>query len=344
VAAPRETPDLVAAIERGPLAPIYCLHGDERYAVDRAVMALRRAALGADGERAAGFNVETFEAKERGLGPALDAARTLPMFAKRRLVIVRGIDDLDSEGLEPLAPYVADPNPSTCLVLIADTKVDARLKAFQALRKAGFLHEFAPLKDWQLPDWVQGEARRRKLNLHPEAARLLADAAGPDLGRLALALEQVALFAGADAKITAEHVEAVVPESRERSVFELTKAIGAGDREHALRLLANMMRNREPPLRVQFMLARQLRQIWRAKELQGEGLPRNDLAARIGVPPFFLDDFLGPARRMSVAALERSLLRLHQAERAFKGASKMDPEIQLGRLVRALAEESSARR
>jgi DNA polymerase-3 subunit delta len=344
VAAPRDTPDLVSRIESGSLDPIYCLHGDERYTLDRALAALRRAALGTDAERAASFNLETFELKERGLGAALDAARTLPMFAKRRLVIARGIDDLDAEALEPLAAYVADPNPSTCLVLVASTKVDGRLKAFQALRKAGYLHEMAPLKDWQLPEWVQGEARRRKLNVHPEAARLLADAAGPDLGRLALALEQVALFAGPDTKIMPEHVDAVVPESRERSVFELTKAIGAGDREQALRLLANMMRNREPPLRVQFMLARQFRQIWRAKELQAEGVPRNELAGRIGVPPFFVDDFLGPARRMSIAALERSLLRLHQAERAFKGASKIDPELQLGRLVRALAEESSARR
>jgi DNA polymerase-3 subunit delta len=332
-------PDIIAAIEGGALAPIYCLHGEDRYSLDRALAAIRRAALGADADRASSFNLETFELKERGLGAALDAARTLPMFAKLRLVIGRGIDDLDSEALEPLAAYVADPNPKSCLVLVAGGKVDGRLRAFLALRKAGYLHEFAPLKDWQLAEWVLAEARRRKLALHPEAARVLADSAGPDLGRIALALEQVALYAGADVKLTSAHVEAVVPESRERSVFELTKAIGSGDREHALRLLANMMRNREPPLRIQFMLARQIRQVWRAKELQGSGISRNDLAAQIGVPAFFLDDILAPARRMTLAGLERSLSRLHLAERAFKTSNKVDPEIQLARLVRALADE-----
>ena len=65
------------------------------------------------------------------------------------------------------------------------------------------------------------------------------------------------------------------------------------------------------------------------------------MAAQIGVPPFFLDDVLVPARRMSIGALERSLLRLHQAERAFKSSSKVDPEIQLARLVRALADEDA---
>jgi DNA polymerase-3 subunit delta len=136
----------------------------------------------------------------------------------------------------------------------------------------------------------------------------------------------------------------VVPESRERSVFELGKAISAGNREQALRLLANMLRNREPPLRIQFMLARQLRQIWRAKELLAAGVPRPEMAGRIGVPPFVLDEILAPARRMTAAALDRSLLRLHQAERGFKTSTKVDPEIQLTRLVRALADETAARR
>jgi len=62
---------------------------------------------------------------------------------------------------------------------------------------------------------------------------------------------------------------------------------------------------------------------------------RAEMAAAVGLPPFFLDDVLVPARRMSVAALRRSFERLYQADRAFK-SSRVDPEIQLTRLVRQL--------
>jgi DNA polymerase III delta subunit len=108
-------------------------------------------------------------------------------------------------------------------------------------------------------------------------------------------------------------------------------------------LVNNMIGNREPALRVQAMLLRQLRQIWRAKELAAANLSRAEMAAAVGLPPFFLDDVLIPARRMSVAALRRSFERLYQADRAFK-SSRVDPEIQLTRLVRQLAEEASPRR
>jgi DNA polymerase-3 subunit delta len=334
--------DVIAAIARGQIDPIYCLAGEERFLVDRCLAALKQAVLGAEGAGAS-FNLDVVELKEKGLAAALDAARTLPMFAKRRLVIARGLDDLKSEGLEPLPAYLADPNPSTCLVLVAGGKLDGRLRAIQALRKAGFLHDFAHLKPWQTADWLIGEARRRKLALAPAAARALADAAGPDLGRLSLCLEQVALYAGAGVEIGEEHVEAVVAESRERGIFELTKAIGSGNRDEALHLLANMLRNREPPLRIQFMLARQLRQIWRAKELNAAGAPRGEIAGKVGLSPHFLDDVLVPARRMSTAALERSFQRLYQADRSLK-SSRVDPDIQITRLVRALAEDAAPRR
>jgi DNA polymerase III delta subunit len=91
------------------------------------------------------------------------------------------------------------------------------------------------------------------------------------------------------------------------------------------------------------MLLRQLRQIWRAKELAAANVSRAEMAAAVGLPPFFLDDALVPARRMSVAALRRSFERLYQADRAFK-SSRVDPEVQLTRLVRQLAEEAAPRR
>jgi DNA polymerase III subunit delta len=340
VAAGRDTSDVLATIERGELSPIYCFAGEERYMVDRCLEAVRRAVFGPEGAQAAGFNLDVFDLKERGLGPVLDAARTLPMFAKRRLVIARGIDERKADELEPLLAYVADPNPSSCLVITASGKVDGRLKVFAALRKAGFLHDFAHLRDWQLPDWLAAEARRRGLKVLPDAARALAEAAGPELGRLAQCMEQAALFAGDGVPVTRAHVEAVVPESRERGIFELTKAIGLGQKRDALRLVGNLLANREPALRIEFMLVRQLRQIWRAKELEAAGAPRPEIASRVGMSPHFLDDVLVPARRMSTGALARSFSLLYEADKCLK-SSRVDPDIQITRLIAALCDQAA---
>ena len=339
--APGPDRDLFGAIASGQIDPIYCLYGAERYLVDRCLAAIRQAVLGAAGGGAS-FNHDVFDLKEAPMGRVVSTARTVPMMARRRLVIGKGVDEVKAPDLEPLLSYVADPNPTTCLVLIGE-KIDTRFKVFATLRKAGYLHEFASLRDRELAGWLAREAKQRQVGLDGDAATALAEMAGPDLGRLSQALEQLALYVGDAKRIRLADVEELVAETRQRGVFELTKAIGEGNVERALRLLANMQRNREPALRIQFMLVRQLRQIWRAKELAAAGLPRPEIASRVGIAPFFLDDVLVPARRMSHATLERSFGRLYRADRVLK-SSRIDPDLILSKLVQQLAEDASARR
>jgi len=333
---PREEKDVFAAIAGGEIDPVYCLHGPERFLIDRCLGLLKTAVLGPSAGH--GLNLDAFELKETGLTAALNAAQTLPMFAKRRMVVGRGIDLLKSEELEGLAAYAGDPNPKSCLVLTGE-KIDGRLKPFMALKKAGFVHEFPRLRDRELPAWIAREASTRKIAIDADGAQALAESAGPDLGRLSQALEQLSLYVGSGGRIRREEVETLIAETRERGVFELTKAIGDGNVPRSLALVGNMLANREPPLRIQFMLVRQLRQIWRAKELVAAGAPRMEIAGAVGIAPFFLDDILLPARRMSEAALERSFRRLYQSDRALK-SSRLDPELAITRLIRQLAEDA----
>jgi DNA polymerase III delta subunit len=58
--------------------------------------------------------------------------------------------------------------------------------------------------------------------------------------------------------------------------------------------------------------------------------------------PYFLDDVLVPARRMSPAALARALERLYRADLALK-SSRVDPDLLVSRLVQELAQDASAR-
>ena len=331
---------IAAAVQRGDIAPIYCLTG-ERFLVDTAAGTIRAAVLAAAGAAAA-FNNDSFDLKESGLSSALGTARTLPMMAKRRLVVGKAIDEVKAADLEPLVAYVEDPNPATCLLLIGD-KVDVRLRAFSALRKRGYLYVFAPLRDNALAGWLRTEARVRGIDIKPDAAAALATLAGPDLGRLAQALEQLGIYVGGERAIAVDDVEDLVAETREHAIFELTKAIGMGDVPKSLALCARMLRNREPPLKIQFMLARQLRQIWRAKELAAAGASRPEIAAGVGMSPYFLDDVLVPARRMSRAALAAAFERLYQADRALK-SSRVDAELVVSRLVEALADDAAGGR
>lgn len=303
---------LTLDVTAGKLAPVYILASAEPLLVDRALAAIREAAVPA---ALRAFNEDSVDGRGASASRILAAARTLPMMAERRLVLVRDLAQMPAAELGELIPYLEAPSPET--VLVATTsKVDKRLKFYAAAGKKGFLHELTPPRD--LGGWVADEARRRNVAIAPPARSRLVEVIGADLSRLSLALEQLALYAG-DRPIAVDDVDDLVADTRERSVFELTDAIGAGDRPRALAAVTSLIDQRQSAVGVIAMLARHVRQLALFRAGRDSGLGKPDLARLLGVPPFVVDKLGRQAGRYSDAALGRAGAALSSADRALKG-------------------------
>ena len=156
------------------------------------------------------------------------------------------------------------------------------------------------------------------MKIDPAAVNRLVDAVGNDLSRLALAVEQLALYAG-DRAVTADDVDDLIADTRERSVFELTDAIGAADRPRALAAVAALCDQRESAVGVVVMLARHIRQLSMLHTLRASNTPRPQWGSAIGVPPFVVDKLIAQARSYTPAALAVATQRLAMVDRALKG-------------------------
>ena len=277
------------------------------------------------------FNYDLYQGKEATAGKIVQAAKTLPMMAKRRLVLVRDADEMKADELAGLIPYVQKPCAETCLVLVGE-KADMRLKFFTPFKKTGVLVKLEPLYDRQLPGFVRDEARLRGVTFDAGAAELLADEVGAELGQLADAVERLAVFAGDRKKITAEDIDQVIATTRQRNVFELCNAIGEGNRERSLLVLGSMLGARESGVRIVAMLARHVRQLWTANGLLAKKLDKFALAAALGMPPFFVDDVAKQARRFDRGMFERMHDAVYRADKDLKSSRLGDDRI-LERLV-----------
>ena len=319
--------DPLATLREGEPGPLYFLYGKERYLLDRAVDLLRARVLD---PRTRDFNYELFYGKEAGASRIAQAARTLPMMAKRRLILVRDADEMKADELGGLVSYVSDPAPETCLVFVAE-KADQRLKFFSAFKKHGELVKLDPLYERQLPDFVRGEAKARGVTIAPDAVTMIVAEIGAELGQLADAVERLAMYAGERKQITAEDVDKVVATTRQRSVFELANAVGAGDRAQALAMLSSMLGARESGVRIVAMLARHLRQLWITSELLQRTRDKFEIASALGIPPFFADDIIRQARTLDGARAKRMHAALFNADKNLK-SSRLDD----ARLLEAL--------
>jgi DNA polymerase-3 subunit delta len=245
----------------------------------------------------------------------ITTCQTLPMMGTYRMVLVRDLASTPADELAALIPYLEAPSPSTVLFAIT-SKLDKRLKLYALAGKKGWLHTLEAPRNPE--PWIRGEAQARGVRLSPQAVSRLAEAVGADLSRLALCIDQLALYAG-ERPVTADDVDDLVADTRERTVFELTDAIGAADLPRALGAVASLADQRQSAIGVLVMLARHLRQLLLCHAARAEGLGRPQLPSRIGVPPFVVDKLLVQARRYPPAALARATELVATADWALKG-------------------------
>jgi DNA polymerase III delta subunit len=207
--------------------PVYALVGSDAFlqlqklAEILALLAPDAQRSDVDGERAA-------------LADVLDELRSFAMFGGGKVVVVRSADDFISRFREPLEEYVAHPSDSATLVLRLGS-LPSNQRIYKAVAKVGTIEDCNPPKD--VRRWIVQHAKTaHKVTIDPDAAALLADLIGNDLGRLDTELAKLAL--GVDGKtrsIGPEQVATGVAFQRERQMWDMTNELASGRPEEALK-------------------------------------------------------------------------------------------------------------
>ncbi len=320
--------DALEEARAGSLRPVYVVVGEEPFIATRVLTALRTAAL--DGATP-GLNDEQMTAGEATVDAVLSSARTLPMFCKRRLVVVKAVERWEGtakgkggDAFERLTEYLASPTVSTVLILSA-AKLDKRRRLYTSAQKAGCLVSCEPLSRGELPRFVERAAKARGNTLAHGVAELIAELAGPELSRVSDALERVCLFVGEGAEVTEDAVAECVVRVRPSTVWELVDAVGRRDAGQALSILDRVYDPQDRGLRLVGVLAWSARQLLRFEAAVSEGARPEDAAKRAGAAPFKARELAAQVKSLPRAELEQWLLLLAGVDGALKGGSKRPP-------------------
>jgi DNA polymerase-3 subunit delta len=317
--------ELKRECEAGRLRRAYLLAGDEPLLRDDALALLRASALGSGD---ADFNLDRFDAGCTA-GALVDALRTLPVFAERRLVVL-----VEPEGkrasaralLDAVADWVAeDDAEDASLLVVTASKADKRARWVKAFGDAVVVCE-APKRARELAVFVQEEAKRQEVELERGVAEALAERVGPQLLLLRNEIAKLALLAGPGQPVSRAHVGAGTALSAEEPIWDLTDAIGEGRSAEALRVLGRLLAAGAPPPVLLGALVSHFRR-----------LARSAAGAEVPGPPFVRKKLASQARRFGAGRLRSALGAIHETDLALKGAGSLRPELALERLVLALA-------
>jgi len=320
--------ELERELAGGKLRPAYLLAGSEALLRDDASRAIGEAVL-AGGPR--DFNFDRLDGVSCTGAELLDAVRSLPVLAERRLVVLREPEG-KSRGPKALAEGIAAAveeilgASSTVLVVTAST-VDKRSKWVRAFREPAALVVCDPPRGERATlAFLKEEAKRRQITLRPGAAEALAEAVGPQLLMLRQELEKAALHAGPGLPVGRHDVEAVVSQMADEPIWDLTDAIGEGRTADALAILGRLLGSGAPPPVLLGSLASHFRR-----------LARSRCGALLGGHRLMVERLESQAQRYTRGRLLGCLQAIHETDEILKGQGSLPADLALERLVIGLA-------
>ena len=214
---------IMRELREGKYRPVYYLHGDESYYIDKISDYIAEHALRPE-ER--DFNQTVLFGADVTASQVADAARRYPMMAERQVIIVKEAQNI--RQTDALEKYMKQPAATTVLVMChKNGKINGNKRGYiKAIQQAGVLFESQKLAERDLPPFIENYLRERQTSIDPKSTQLIADAIGSDLSRMASELDKVVLsLPENDRRVTPQVVEDQIGVSKDFNGFELKAAI-----------------------------------------------------------------------------------------------------------------------
>ena len=308
-------------LEEKQVAPCYLLAGEERYLIQQTVAKIEKALQ--LGELKA-LNSERVDAAAIDGSRLAAAVAQAPWLARRRLVVVRGLNPAASKKKsaarqavdlwERLPSIIESLSPAVCLVLCLEGDIDKRTKVAKAVAQKGELVRFSYLSGREREQWIRRRGQELGLSWERGALSYLNQRVAWSLAQLEQELEKLAAYAKDGEPVSRSQIKLLVPESRESRVFALTDAELAKNQELALSVLAELLLQGEQPISLVGLLAHQVRMVGLAKAAVERGVASQLVAKEVKMHPYVARKAVAQSQRFSWNELHDLVRRLATAD------------------------------
>jgi len=311
-----EAVQIVNAIKKGQISPIYFLYGEEAYFIDKISDYIGANVLT---EEEKGFNQMVLYGRDVSIEDIVGNAKRYPMMAERQVVIVKEAQHL-SRTIENLCSYAENPQQSTVLVICYKyKKLDKRKKLHKIIKKNGVVFESKKLYENQVSDWLRKHLVSRGYTISHKAALLLVEYLGTDLGKISKELDKLKLVLPKQTEINPQHIEEHIGISKDYNNFELKRAIGDRDIVKATKIINYFAQN---PKDNPFILTITLLHSFFTQLLQYHGLSDHSpksVASALRINPYFVSEIQTAARNYPMKKVSGIISSLREMDLKGKG-------------------------
>lgn len=278
------------------------------------------------------IDLETYTAPQMDYDKCLDSLQMLSFFSSIKLVHIKDADKVNQNFLESIQQFYSQGNISGLVVILSFSKMDKRKKTIKALMDKGCLVEVKIPYDNQVEGWIKYIAAKEKLDLKSEAVSYLNFLVGPSLSEILKSVQKLKDVFGRD-PVTRSDVQEFVSKNGEEDIFKICDFLGKGELTTAMLSLEHATKHGANSIMALSLFHRHFKIIEGILTEQEKfrqtrkSLSQKDMATKVGVPPYFLANYVSQARGWNVRKVKEVFSALEAADLSLKSTGLKDTTV-----------------
>lgn len=204
------------------------------------------------------INISKFNEENFDMQMLLNACNQFSFFNEKRIILVEGLlEQIKTADKNMLLSYCENANADCYLLIIDNAEIFSFLKNVEKI-------ECVPSEKFVF-DFVKNEFQKNNKNISLQACKKLIEYARADLIRLKLEIKKICDYLGNDCDVSEALVNELVMPDIELKVYELTNKLAEKNVKVAHRILYDMLKSGEPPIKILGLISNFFRRAFYAK-------------------------------------------------------------------------------
>lgn len=248
----------------------------------------------------ADFNIIKYTDDTATMEMVLTACMSMPIMTDKKAVVIRDIVFKNDKDIQALIKYAKNPMQSTVLVIVDSNNANC----YKDIVKLAELVDCGYMDVPMVQKVVVSYLSKQNTKINTDAIDSLIMYCNLDLMRIMGEVNKLCNYVGEGNVITKQDVETLVHKDIEYSVFEVSDAVSKKDGKRAMKIVSELLQNKEQPQTILMMIQSNIRRMFYAITSK---MTNKEIADMLNVKEYAIKIARETASRFSPAKLKAIL-------------------------------------
>ncbi len=299
---------------------IYLFYGEEKYELYKEVEKIKKKF-----ERLE-VGVNFFNITKDNITELSTLYNSVNFFGEGKIVIIK-----DTALKFDVKRLILEADENDSYIIIEDT-VDKRLSEYKQLAKVATIKEFKFLNENEMSAYISSTLKKYNLQITKEVSDYMVSICGIDKSNNINEMQKLVAFLGENTEVTKEVIDKVCSKTINAKIFDMLDMAIEKKHEIAINMLDDLIKQKEPSIKVSIMLYKQVKQMYMIKLMKENPKYSKDPNSVLKLHPFVYSKLVKNAQKYSEKKLREILDAFDEYDKNTK-IGQMDFDIGLKKLI-----------